>query len=164
WPVCHPCRARGDRGVSGLDEPAPRADARPPARDEARGAGDRCGDPAAPSAPQRNPDRALDGARRADLGRHETTDRGGVHGIRAAGWSLAAPVTLHPLWRVYSAGLRNRPYPTAPVTPAFLGGRPQDLAFEKAVIAGSIRQRHHIRIWSSGFTLADGSPIWLATA
>ncbi|TMK81823.1 MAG: phosphatase PAP2 family protein [Actinobacteria bacterium] len=82
----------------------------------------------------------------------------------AAGWSLADPVDLHTLLRVYSAGLRNRPYPSAPVTPAFLGGRTQDLAFEKAVVAGSIRERHHIRIWSSGFTLADGSPIWLATA
>ena len=82
----------------------------------------------------------------------------------SAGWSQADPVNLHTLLHVYSAGLRNRPYPTAPVTPAFLAGRPQDLAFEKAVLAGSIRQRHHIRIWWSGYTLADGTPIWLATA
>ena len=81
----------------------------------------------------------------------------------AAGWSPADPIDLHTLLRVYSAGLRSRPYPTAPVTPAFLGGRPQDLAFEKAVVAGSIRERHHIRIWSSGFELSDGSPVWLAT-
>jgi undecaprenyl-diphosphatase len=82
----------------------------------------------------------------------------------SAGWSLADPVNLHTLLHVYSAGLRNRPYPTAPVTPAFLAGRPQDLAFEKAVLAGSIRQRHHIRIWWSGYTLVEGTPIWLATA
>jgi len=82
----------------------------------------------------------------------------------SAGWTQADPVNLHTLVHVYSAALRNRPYPSAPVTPAFLGGRPQDLAFEKAVVAGSVRQRHHIRIWWSGFTLADGAPIWLATA
>ena len=82
----------------------------------------------------------------------------------SAGWSQADPVNLHTLLHVYSAGLRNRPYPTAPVTPAFLAGRPQDLAFEKAVLAGSIRQRHHIRIWWSGYALAEGAPIWLATA
>ena len=82
----------------------------------------------------------------------------------SAGWSQADPVNLHTLLRVYSAGLRNHPYPAAPVTPAFLAGRPQDLSFEKAVVAGSIRQRHHIRIWSSGYSLDDGTPIWLATA
>lgn len=87
-----------------------------------------------------------------------------VRAFRAAGFSLADPVDLHTLLHVYSAGLRSRPYPTAPVTPAFLAGRPQDLAFERAVVAGSVRQRHHTRVWSSGFTLTDGSPIWLATA
>src|SRR5205823_13985430 len=83
---------------------------------------------------------------------------------RGAGWSLADPVDLHTLVRVYGAGLRHRAYPTAPVTPAFLGGRPQELAFEKAVVAGSVEQRHHARVWSSGFTLADDTPVWLATA
>ncbi len=82
----------------------------------------------------------------------------------AAGWSLADPVDLHTLLHVYSAGLRNRPYPTAPVTPAFLGRRPQDRAFEKAVVPGSVREPHHSRLWYPGFPLADGSPIWLATA
>jgi len=87
-----------------------------------------------------------------------------IEAFHAAGWSLADPVDLHTLLRVYGAGLHHRAYPTAPVTPAFLGGRPQDLAFEKAVMAGSVEERHHTRIWFSGFTLSDGSPVWLATA
>ena len=50
------------------------------------------------------------------------------------------------------------------MTPAFLAGRPQDLAFELAVHAGSVSERHHTRIWASGFALSDGTPIWVATA
>jgi undecaprenyl-diphosphatase len=87
-----------------------------------------------------------------------------IGAFRAAGWSLADPIDLHSVLRIYGAGLRHRPYPTAPVTPAFLGGRPQDLAFERDVEAGSVAKRHHARVWFSGQALFDGSPIWLATA
>lgn len=87
-----------------------------------------------------------------------------IAGFQTAGWSVADPADLHDLLRVYSAGLRHRSYPTAPVTPAFLMDRPQDIAFEKAVVAGSVEERHHTRIWFSGYTLANGTPVWLATA
>ncbi len=82
----------------------------------------------------------------------------------AAGWSEADPVNVHTIFRLYSAGLRHGAYPSAPVTPAFLAGRPQDLAFERAVDAGSVSKRHHTRIWASGFAVSDGTPIWIATA
>jgi membrane-associated phospholipid phosphatase len=82
----------------------------------------------------------------------------------AAGWQEADPVNIHTILRLYGAGLHHRAYASAPVTPAFLAGRPQDLAFERAIDVGSVSKRHHIRIWASGFTLADGTPIWVATA
>lgn len=82
----------------------------------------------------------------------------------AAGWSQADPIDLHTVVRLYAAGLHHTAYPTAPVTPAFLAGRPQDLAFELEVRAGSVSERHHTRIWASGFSLADGTPIWVGTA
>jgi hypothetical protein len=87
-----------------------------------------------------------------------------IDAFLAAGWSVADPVNLHTMLHLYSAGLRHQPYPTAPVTPAFLMDRPEDLAFEKAVVAGSVDKRHHTRVWFSGYTLADGTPLWLATA
>jgi membrane-associated phospholipid phosphatase len=87
-----------------------------------------------------------------------------IAAFAAAGWSLADPADLHTMLRVYSAGLRHRSYPTAPVTPAFLMDRPEDIAFEKAVVAGSVEKRHHTRVWFSGYTLSDGTPVWLATA
>ena len=82
----------------------------------------------------------------------------------AAGWSEAAPVNIHTVLRLYSAGIYHVADPTAPVTPAFLSGRPQDMAFELAVDAGSVSKRHHTRVWASGFALSDGTPIWVATA
>jgi membrane-associated phospholipid phosphatase len=82
----------------------------------------------------------------------------------AAGWSEAAPVNIHSVLRLYSAGIHHTADPTAPVTPAFLAGRPQDMAFELAVDAGSISKRHHTRMWASGFALSDGTTIWVATA
>ena len=82
----------------------------------------------------------------------------------AAAWQEADPVNIHTILRLYGAGLHHQAYASAPVTPAFLAGRPQDLAFERAVDVGSVSRRHHIRIWASGFALADGTPIWVATA
>ena len=82
----------------------------------------------------------------------------------AAGWSEAAPVNFHTILSLYSAGIHHGPDPTAPVTPAFLAGRPQDMAFELAVDVGSVSKRHHTRVWASGYALSDGTPIWVATA
>ena len=82
----------------------------------------------------------------------------------AAGWSEAGPLNIHTVLRLYSAGIHHTADPTAPVTPAFLAGRPQDMAFELAVDAGSVSKRHHTRVWASGFALSDGTPIWVATA
>ena len=82
----------------------------------------------------------------------------------AAGWSEAAPVNIHTVLHLYSAAIHHTADPAAPVTPAFLAGRPQDMAFELAVDAGSVSKRHHTRVWASGFALSDGTPIWVATA
>ena len=82
----------------------------------------------------------------------------------ATGWSEAAPVNIHTVLHLYSAGIHHTADPTAPVTPAFLVGRPQDMAFELAVDAGSVSKRHHTRVWASGFARSDGTPIWVATA
>jgi undecaprenyl-diphosphatase len=83
--------------------------------------------------------------------------------FQSAGWEKADPVNAHSVLKLYAAAIDHRPYPNAPVTPSFLAGRPQDLAFEQDVNAGSVSKRHHIRIWRSGFELSDGTPIWVAT-
>ncbi|MFM9709683.1 LssY C-terminal domain-containing protein, partial [Streptomyces galilaeus] len=66
--------------------------------------------------------------------------------MAAAGWIPADPGGLGSSWRIIVSTLRRRSYPTAPVSPLFLFGRMQDLAYQQEV-AGSPAQRHHVRLW-----------------
>lgn len=49
---------------------------------------------------------------------------------------------------IIKSSLLHQSYPTAPVSSLFLFSKKQDLAFEKE-IAGSPKQRHHIRLWET---------------
>jgi hypothetical protein len=64
-----------------------------------------------------------------------------------AGWTEADPVTLSSSWRIVRDSLLRRSYPSAPVSPLFVFGQKQALAFELEV-AGSPAQRHHVRFWT----------------
>lgn len=81
-----------------------------------------------------------------------------------AGWIAADPVTLRSSWRIVTSTLRRRSYPRAPVSPLFLFGHVQDLAYQQEV-AGSPAQRHHVRVWRcpEGWLLPGGRRVdWLA--
>ncbi len=86
-----------------------------------------------------------------------------VDAFEAAGWSVAERPGLRSFARAVVAAAANQPYPTAPVTPTFLAGRVQDVAFEKPVGVATVRRRHHTRWWRSGYTL-NGQTVWVATA
>ena len=84
--------------------------------------------------------------------------------MAAAGWIRAHPGSLASSWRIVASTLRRRSYPTAPVSPLFLFGRMQDLAYQQEV-AGSPAQRHHVRLWRcpDGWLLPGGRRVdWLA--
>ena len=84
--------------------------------------------------------------------------------MAAAGWIPADPVGLVSSWRIVASTLTRRSYPTAPVSPLFLFGRMQDLAYQQEV-AGSPAQRHHVRLWKcpDGWLLPGGRRVdWLA--
>lgn len=84
--------------------------------------------------------------------------------MAAAGWIAADPVSLRSSWRIITSTLRRRSYPRAPVSPLFLFGRMQDLAYQQEV-AGSPAQRHHVRLWKcpDGWLLPGGRRVdWLA--
>jgi hypothetical protein len=66
--------------------------------------------------------------------------------MEAAGWTAADPLTLRTGWRIVLASLLRRSYPAAPVSPLFLFGAKQSLAFEREV-AGNPASRHHVRFW-----------------
>ncbi|GHG42987.1 hypothetical protein GCM10012320_06730 [Sinomonas cellulolyticus] len=87
-----------------------------------------------------------------------------VGAFEGHGWDRADPSTFANTLRAFAVGFQGGQYPTAPVTPAFMAGEPEAIAFQKATASNSLRQRHHTRIWRTGFTAPDGRPVWEATA
>jgi hypothetical protein len=83
-----------------------------------------------------------------------------VNAMLGAGWSPADPVTLRTSVKIARSVLLDRPYVDAPVSPLFVFGRKQDLAFE--VPAGdSASHRHHVRFWRSADLGRAGAPLWI---
>jgi undecaprenyl-diphosphatase len=82
-----------------------------------------------------------------------------------AGWSLAdtpsATGLAYELWCV----IRDKPDPHGPAMPAYYAEQPQDFTFERpGTPNGSIRHRHHVRIWRSPLCIAPScTPLWVAT-
>lgn len=79
--------------------------------------------------------------------------------MAAAGWYPADPVTLKSSLEIAAGTLLKRPYDDAPVSPLYLWGHKQDLAFEKPV-GDDPRQRHHVRYWKSDKLDNQGRPLW----
>lgn len=84
--------------------------------------------------------------------------------MQAAGWKPALQPGFAPLARAAWAAWTNQPDDTAPVTPYFWMRRPNDLAFEKPTPASTLRERHHVRIWRTPYTLPDGRRVFLGAA
>jgi hypothetical protein len=70
--------------------------------------------------------------------------------MEVAGWHTTDRSTFLPLIKQMLALLINNSYETAPVSNLYLFGRPQDIAFEKAVV-GKRSERHHVRFWATTF-------------
>lgn len=83
-----------------------------------------------------------------------------VRAMLHSGWDPADPVTLRTSIRIARSVLMDRPYADAPVSPLFLFGRKQDLAFEKPV-GNSASHRHHVRFWRSSELGRGGVPLWI---
>jgi hypothetical protein len=84
--------------------------------------------------------------------------------MAAAGWTKADPVDLRSSLRIVMSTITRRSYDEAPVSPLFLFGRQQDLAYQQEV-DGNPAQRHHVRFWRcpDGWLLPGGYRVdWLA--
>ncbi len=86
-----------------------------------------------------------------------------VGAMLAAGWRPADPITFRTSVEIAESVVLDRPDPDAPVSPLYLFGRPQDLAFERDV-GSSADRRHHVRWWKSDEPDAQGRPLWLGDA
>ncbi len=82
-----------------------------------------------------------------------------------AGWALAENPSVRGLAAELWAVIRDRPDPHGPATPSYYAAQPQDLTFEKpGTASGSIRHRHHIRIWRTPLCLEPScTGVWAAT-
>ncbi len=83
--------------------------------------------------------------------------------FRAAGWTLADAITLRSSIGIVGSVALRRQDLAAPVSPLFLDGRVEDMAFERPVGLSAAR-RHHIRLWRIAGAPYDGRPLWLASA
>lgn len=81
--------------------------------------------------------------------------------LLAAGWYSADPITFNSSVLIAVDTALRRPDDTAPVSPLYLFGRVQDLAFEQPVPGGP-RHRHHVRFWRWDQT-RDGLPVWFGS-
>lgn len=84
--------------------------------------------------------------------------------MRAAGWTLADPITLGSSWGIVKSSVTRKSYPEAPVSPLLLFGKVQEFAYQQEV-DGNAAQRHHIRFWPcpEDWPLPGGHRVqWLA--
>lgn len=91
----------------------------------------------------------------------EGSEQDVVRAMLAAGWHPADPVTFKSSVRIAVDTALRRPDDDAPVSPLYLFGRQQDLAFEQPVPGGP-RHRHHVRFWRWDKT-RDGLPVWFGS-
>jgi hypothetical protein len=81
-----------------------------------------------------------------------------------AGWFVADQPGVSTMSHAAFAAWFNKEYDTAPVTPAFWNGRPNDFGFQIGTVEKSLRIRHHARFWCTGFRTQDGLLIFVGTA
>ena len=76
---------------------------------------------------------------------------------------MAGPDPITPLTtaRIAADSLAHRSYPTAPISPLYIFGRAQDLAFEKPT--NDVQNRDHIRLWKAE-TIISAQNIWVGQA
>ncbi|MBZ5516483.1 MAG: LssY C-terminal domain-containing protein [Acidobacteriia bacterium] len=79
-----------------------------------------------------------------------------------AGWAEAEKLTGKSVLGTVRAVMGNQGYGTAPVSQLYLYGRAEDMAFQKML--NTFAKRHHLRVWRTPATTADGREIWFGAA
>jgi hypothetical protein len=85
-------------------------------------------------------------------------DRASIQECLGARWDETESITLATAWKTVKAFLLESQYRYSPVSPLYLGGRPQDLALQRARV--NLNQRLHLRLWTTSVRLG-GEPVWI---
>jgi len=82
-----------------------------------------------------------------------------LQAFKEAGWSEAKKLGTKSAIGTVRAMASDQGYEEAPVSDLYLYDRAEDLAFEKML--NTFLKRHHLRLWRTTATTADGREIWL---
>jgi hypothetical protein len=74
------------------------------------------------------------------------------------GWDLTETVRFDSAFKMIISSLFGLRYRTAPISPLYLLGRPQDFAMQKT--RSNINRRNHLRLWLSPMTV-EGRSVWV---
>ncbi len=81
----------------------------------------------------------------------------------AAGWVQVDKTNNEAVLHGLVATLSKKAYLEMPMSTLYLFGRPQDLSYARADPLVVAVERHHLRVWNSGRTVA-GVPLWVGSA
>ena len=74
------------------------------------------------------------------------------------GWDPTETLSRTSVWRTIASSLFGGRYRTAPVSPLFVFGRPQDVALQKA--RATVDERNHLRVWLTPLRY-QGLDVWI---
>lgn len=83
--------------------------------------------------------------------------------LSRAGWVEVDADTSAALVHGLLNTLQHKPYVEVPMSTLYLFGRAQDLSFARASAITVATERHHLRCWNSGVTVA-GVPLWIGAS
>ena len=85
-----------------------------------------------------------------------------LNAYKQAGWSEAKKLGARSAVGTVRAMASDEGYGQAPVSQLYLFDRAEDLTFEKML--NTFMKRHHLRLWRTTATTADGREIWLGAS
>ncbi len=84
------------------------------------------------------------------------------------GWFSCDPLNRETLQKIIKATIFNAAYPKAPGVPSLWNATPNKISFEKPTEANSVKERHHIHFWDTGYFIEERGKedgrVWFATA
>ncbi|HYA98041.1 MAG TPA: LssY C-terminal domain-containing protein, partial [Methylomirabilota bacterium] len=91
------------------------------------------------------------------------SETGMQQAFQLAGWVRVDRTKKEAILHGLLASLSKEAYVQMPMSELYLFGRPQDYGFAHAVPLEVVRERHHLRLWKTDFTV-NGQPVWCGAA
>lgn len=84
-----------------------------------------------------------------------------INTFKGLGWYRPSLPNLKTLFGTVKATTLNKDFPRSPIAPAFWQSQVTDFAFEKPTEKNTVRQRHTIKLWQTGFVTPNGKKIFV---